>query len=193
MTATAHGAHAGFGPPPAPDLEPIAPEQLRSTMGHFATGVALVGASAPDGTPFGSTANAISSLSLEPPLVLVCLKQASQTLDVLLQTGYFALSLLDADQAAVANRFAYGASATGWSGVPFHRGLADVPMLDDALATVEASIHDIADGGDHRIVIGRTLRVEHPDEHVAPLLFYRGGFAAMNPPGQDQPRAVATP
>jgi 3-hydroxy-9,10-secoandrosta-1,3,5(10)-triene-9,17-dione monooxygenase reductase component len=174
-------------------MAPIAPEQLRRTMGHFATGVAVVGASAPDGTPYGSTANAISSLSLEPPLVLVCLKQESQTLGVLVRTGYFALSLLDAEQAAVANRFAYGASATGWSGVRFHRGLADVPMLDDALATVEASIHDIADGGDHRIVIGRTLRVEHPDEHVAPLLFYRGAFAALHPPALGQPRGVATP
>jgi flavin reductase (DIM6/NTAB) family NADH-FMN oxidoreductase RutF len=149
-------------------------------MGHFATGVAVVGATDENETPYGSTANAITSVSLDPPLVLICMQRRSVTLGVLLKAGFFSLSVLDAGQTDIAQRFAHSSSASGWMGLDFHRGASGVPMLDCALATIEASVHDVADGGDHQIVIGRTLTVDHPEEHVPPLLFYRGTFAGLS-------------
>jgi 3-hydroxy-9,10-secoandrosta-1,3,5(10)-triene-9,17-dione monooxygenase reductase component len=164
------------------DLGPsVTAARLRSAMGHFATGVMVVSAVSGDGTPHGSTANAISSLSLEPPLVLVCLRRRSVTLRAMLETGRFALNILDAGQEAMANRFAHPSSGLGWVGVDHRPGLTGAPLLDAALATIEADVHQLADGGDHRIVIGRVLAVEHPAEHVPPLLFYRGTYARLDP------------
>lgn len=154
--------------------------RFRTAMGHFATAVAVVGATDENETPYGSTANAITFVSLDPPLVLVCMQRRSVTLGVLLRAGFFSLSVLDAGQTAVAQRFAHGSSASGWMGQDFHRGASGAPMLDCALATIEASVHDVADGGDDEIVIGRTRRVDHPEEHVAPLLFYRGTCAQLS-------------
>jgi flavin reductase (DIM6/NTAB) family NADH-FMN oxidoreductase RutF len=154
--------------------------RFRTAMGHFATGVAVVGATDENETPYGSTANAITSVSVDPPLVLICMQRRSVTLGVLLKAGFFSLSVLDAGQTDIAQRFAHSSSASGWMGLDFDRGASGAPMLDCALATIEASVHDVADGGDHQIVIGRTLTVDHPEEHVAPLLFYRGTFAGLS-------------
>jgi 3-hydroxy-9,10-secoandrosta-1,3,5(10)-triene-9,17-dione monooxygenase reductase component len=67
-----------------------------------------------------------------------------------------------------------------WAGVA-HRLPDGVPVLDDALASVECRVHALADGGDHTIVIGRVIAVEHPEDHVEPLVFYRGAYAALHP------------
>lgn len=161
----------------------VAGARLRSAMSHFATGVTVVSAVAHDGTPYGSTANAISSLSLEPPLVLICLRRRSVTLGVLLDTGRFALNILAAGQEGLAHRFAHTSSGLGWVGVNHRFGVTGAPLIDSALATIEADVHQLADGGDHRIVIGRVLHVEHPAQHVQPLLFYRGAYAGLVPQG----------
>jgi flavin reductase (DIM6/NTAB) family NADH-FMN oxidoreductase RutF len=165
--------------PPGLEETHVPPARFRQAMGHFATGVAIVGATDENETPYGSTASAITSVSLDPPLLLVCMQRRSVTLGVLLRAGFFSLSVLDAGQTNVAQRFAHSSSASGWMGLDFHRGASGAPMLDAALATIEASVHDVADGGDHEIVIGRTLTVDHPEEQVAPLLFYRGTFAGL--------------
>jgi flavin reductase (DIM6/NTAB) family NADH-FMN oxidoreductase RutF len=151
---------------------------LRAAMGHFATGVAVVTAADREGRPFGTTANAISSLSLDPPLVLACLRRESETLAALRVTDRFAVNVLGAEQRELSDRFARRTEPTTWAGVA-HRLPDGVPVLDDAVATVECRVHEIADGGDHVIVIGRVVAVGHPDDHVAPLLFYRGAYAAL--------------
>jgi 3-hydroxy-9,10-secoandrosta-1,3,5(10)-triene-9,17-dione monooxygenase reductase component len=149
-------------------------------MGHFATGVTVVSAVTADGTPIGSTANAVSSVSLDPPLVLVCLRRESQTLRVLTEARRFAVNVLEAGQAGIAQRFAHSSTGLGWAGVPHRSGLlSGAPLIDATVATIEAEVHQIADGGDHRIVVGRVLDLAHPDEHVAPLLFYRGAYAGL--------------
>ena len=111
--------------------------------------------------------------------MLVCLRRSSVTLGILLRAGHFSLNMLHADDVDIAQRFAHSSGAGGWMGLDFHRGAGGVPLLDCALATIEASVYDVADGGDHEIVIGRTLNVDHPEEHVPPLLFYRGTFGAL--------------
>jgi flavin reductase (DIM6/NTAB) family NADH-FMN oxidoreductase RutF len=153
----------------ASDLEPA---RLRAALGHFATGVTVVTAAGADGARHGSTANAVSSVSLAPPLLLVCLRAESLTLSALLESGRFAVNVLHASQRVLAQRFAR--RGAGWDGVAHRDGL-----LDGALATLECAVHDVADGGDHRIVVGRVLAAEHPDEHVPPLLFYRGAYTGI--------------
>ncbi|WP_445150394.1 flavin reductase [Baekduia sp. Peel2402] len=147
-------------------------------MGHFATGVSIVTAADVSGRPFGTTANAISSVSLDPPLVLACLRRESETLEALRQTGKFTINLLGADQRELSDRFAKKARPETWDGVG-HRLPDGVPVLDASLATVECVTHELAEGGDHVIVIGRVVAVSHPDEHEEPLLFYRGRYATL--------------
>jgi flavin reductase (DIM6/NTAB) family NADH-FMN oxidoreductase RutF len=147
-------------------------DRLRAAMSHFATGVTVVTAAGSDGRRHGSTANAVASVSLEPPLLLVCLRDESLTLAALQDSGRFAVNVLHHSQRELAQRFARRGAT--WEDVSHRDGL-----LDGAIATLECELHDVADGGDHRIVVGRVLAVEHPDEPPAPLLFYRGAYTAL--------------
>jgi flavin reductase (DIM6/NTAB) family NADH-FMN oxidoreductase RutF len=158
--------------------------QLRTAIGHFATGVTVVTAIDDEGRSFGSTANAVSSVSLNPPLVLVCLRDESETLSAILGTRRFAINMLREDQRHLAERFARTASRDTWTGVAHVPApITGAALIDGALATLECELHSIADGGDHTIAVGQVLAVEHPAEHVPPLLFYRGAFAsAASPP-----------
>lgn len=153
--------------------------QMRAAIGHFATGVTVVTSTSPDCLPVGSTANAVSSVSLDPPLVLVCLRNRSETLAALLGSGHFAVNVLHEDQLEHALGFAKPHSAELWRRVDHRRSSLDLPLLSGAVATLQCRLHDLADGGDHKIVIGHVLAVEHPQTHVDPLLFYRGGFASL--------------
>ena len=163
----------------APSSPPaLGPAVMRAALGHFATGVTVI--TAPGEAPRGSTVNAITSVSLDPPLLLVCLRDASRTLAALLAAGHFGVNVLRADQQALAHRFA-GRHAAPWDGVGHRAGpRTGAALLHDALATFECAVHDVADGGDHRIVVGRVLAVDHPETHAPPpLLFYRGAFTAL--------------
>jgi flavin reductase (DIM6/NTAB) family NADH-FMN oxidoreductase RutF len=171
--------------PPLVDLAVaggVSGSELRAAIGHFATGVTVITSARGDTHPLGSTANAISSVSLDPPLVLVCLRRESETLAALLQHRRFAVNVLGDGQHGVAQRFAKSSSAAQWEGIHYRRSPDGVPLLTDALATLQCALHDVSDGGDHQIVIGRVLDVEHASDHTRPLLFYRGEFAGLNEP-----------
>jgi flavin reductase (DIM6/NTAB) family NADH-FMN oxidoreductase RutF len=157
--------------------EGVESRALRDAMGHFATGVTVVTAAAAGGA-YGTTANAITSLSLDPPLVLGCLRRASETLAAIRQAGAFAINVLGAGQRGLAERFARPAAPDTWRGVA-HRLSGGVPLLDDAVATLECVVHDLVDGGDHVIVVGRVVSVDRRESDADPLLFYRGGFADL--------------
>jgi hypothetical protein len=124
--------------------------------------------------------------------VLACLRRESETLAAVRATGRFAVNLLAAGQRELSDRFARRAEAGLWDGVA-HRLPDGVPVLDGALAAVECAVHEIADGGDHVIVIGRVLEVEHPVEHIDPLLYYRGAYAELVPPPVAGPPEITLP
>jgi flavin reductase (DIM6/NTAB) family NADH-FMN oxidoreductase RutF len=168
-------------------LRQVAGAELRAAIGHFATGVTVVTSAMAGGRPIGSTANALSSVSLDPPLVLVCLREESETLGALLEHERFAINVLADDQLPLAERFAGRSRQDTWEGVGHRTSAHAVPLLDGAVATLECVLHDIADGGDHRIVIGRVLEVEHPAAHVPPLVFYRGAFSRLHAPQETDP------
>ena len=149
-----------------PDRSPT-PDDLRAVMARFATGVTVVTTAG----PLGSTANAVSSVSLDPPLVLVCLREESETLAGLRASGAYAINVLAEHQHELADRFARPATDGQWDGVAHELAASGSPLLHGTLATIECAVHEEADGGDHRIVIGRVLSVRLRDEAAAPLLF----------------------
>ncbi|MBX5440932.1 MAG: flavin reductase family protein [Solirubrobacteraceae bacterium] len=165
--------------PPDPSAPEIPPRRLRDAMGRFATGVAVVTAADADGRPYGTTANAISSVSLRPPLVLACLRLESATLAAIRSGRRFAINVLAAGQRDLSERFARRAAPGTWDGVAAERRHG-VPVLHGTLATVECVLHDTADGGDHEIVIGRVVAVDHVEHDAEPLLFHRGAYAALS-------------
>jgi flavin reductase (DIM6/NTAB) family NADH-FMN oxidoreductase RutF len=139
-------------------------------MGQFATGVAVV--TAPG--PAGLTTNAFTSLSLEPPLVLVCLDLESRTLSAVKEHERLAVNVLAADQRAVAVRFAGKAShAEKFADVPW-REEGGVPILDGAVAWVAGAVTELVAGGDHVIAIVAAERFEVPGGK--PLLYHGGDY-----------------
>lgn len=136
-------------------------DRLRQTMGSFATGVAVVTSLDADGEPVGATANAICSLSLEPPLMLACLARTSNTLRAIRAHGAFAISILAAGHSDVSNGFARsGIAPATWELVGRHHGTTGSPRLAGALAWLDCSLERLLPGGDHEIAIGRVLELE---------------------------------
>jgi flavin reductase (DIM6/NTAB) family NADH-FMN oxidoreductase RutF len=153
--------------------------ELRLAMGHFATGVTVITSVAADGRPVGTTANAVSSLSLDPPLLLVCFDRSSQTLEAVGAHGAFAVNVLAAPQQELSANFARRGLAAAWDGVRHRPGLTRSPRLHDVLATLECTVEHRFPGGDHEIVIGRVLAAETGDTESPPLLFWRGRYASL--------------
>lgn len=146
---------------------------MRDFAGHFATGVGVITASTPSGKPVGLTMNAITSLSMEPPLYLVCLDERSNTLQAVLATKAFGINFLSDDQQALCARFATRADDK-FADIAWHKGHLDVPLLDGALATAVCSLHADHPGGDHRIVVGSPQACEVYGG--TPLLYFRGAL-----------------
>ena len=130
-----------------------------------------------DPQPAGATANAVASLSLEPPLMLVCMDHRSRTLGALRAAGRFAVNVLAATGEEDARTFATPAPhAEKWEGVPATER-AGVPVLDDALVWVVCELRDLLDGGDHTIVTGTV--VELGTGEGVPLLFVDGDYRPL--------------
>ena len=161
------------------ELPQVSPAQLRDAMGHFATGVTVVTSISPDGAPVGTTANAVTSLSLEPPLVLVCFDLRSATLEAIRSYRAFAVNVLGHRQRHLSANFAKRGLAAAWDGVTHHRGPTGSPRLADVIAVIECTVEHSFPGGDHEIVIGRVRHVEANGDGATPLLFWRGRYTSI--------------
>lgn len=157
----------------------VDPDEYRAAIGRFATGVAVVTASGPDG-PAGLTTNAVTSLSLDPLLLLICFDNSSRTLKAVHSSRRFAVNVLSAGQRELAAVFASKVVQTEKFESATHRIEHDVPVLDDALAWIACDVLELLPGGDHTIGIGTVTHVHSSDEGE-PLLFYGGRFAAPPP------------
>jgi flavin reductase (DIM6/NTAB) family NADH-FMN oxidoreductase RutF len=143
-------------------------------MGRFPTGVTVVTAMSADG-PVGMTANAVTSLSLEPLLLLVCFANEARTLPVVQATRRFGVNVLAADQEALARRFAGKLpEAEKFAGVP-HTMDDGVPVIEGAHAWMGCDLERLVPGGDHTIGIGAVTAAEFSHE-ARPLLWYRGAY-----------------
>jgi 3-hydroxy-9,10-secoandrosta-1,3,5(10)-triene-9,17-dione monooxygenase reductase component len=157
----------------------VSAADFRHAIGHFATGVTVVTSIGPDGEPVGTTANAVSSLSLDPPLVLVCFDRASTTLEAICGHGAFVVNVLAAPQQNLSANFARRGLAAAWDGVRHRRGPTGSPRLDGVLAALECTVEHRIAGGDHEIIVGRVRDVETSGTDTAPLLFWRGAYASL--------------
>jgi flavin reductase (DIM6/NTAB) family NADH-FMN oxidoreductase RutF len=157
-------------------LQPLDPDRFRTVMGHFATGVAVVTATA-DAGPVGMTANAVCSLSLDPLLLLVCFDRTARTLAVVRETGRFGVNVLAAGQEDLARLFASKAPEHAKFAEVAHSVYDGIPVIDGALAWVGCRLERLVPGGDHTIGIGAVQTAEVAGERAAePLIWYRGAY-----------------
>jgi 3,4-dihydroxy-2-butanone 4-phosphate synthase len=153
---------------------------MRDVMGHFATGVSVITARTGEGTPVGTTANAISSVSLDPPLLLACLARDSETLAAIRESGRLAINILADEQRHHSDRFAKKGDAVRAHEVEFTDHELGVPTIPEALATIACEVESIYPAGDHEIVVGVAHHLEHRDGGAKPLLFYRGAYSEIH-------------
>ncbi|MGL5857167.1 MAG: flavin reductase family protein [Angustibacter sp.] len=162
-----------------PDAVDVA--EFRRALGRFATGITVV-ATRVGGVDHAMTANAFTSVSLEPRLVLVCVERDARFHDAIIEAGEWTVSVLDHAHRAVAEWLATrGRPLHGQlDRVPHHRGgLTGAALIDGALAGLECRTTDVHPAGDHGIVVGEVLSVDLPDASGAALLYHRGGYSRL--------------
>ena len=165
-----------------PELTAASADDFRRGMGRFATGVTVVTSVDPAGQPVGTTASAVTSLSLDPPLLLVCLDCGSLTLAAVRSHGAFVVNVLTACQRHLSANFARRGQAAAWDEVRHRPGPTGSPRLHGVLAALECTVEHYLPGGDHQIVIGRVHEVETGDEATAPLLYWQGAYGLLTKP-----------
>lgn len=149
--------------------------EFRRVIGHFATGVSVVTSCRGDGAACGLTVSAVSALSLDPTLVLVCVSHNSETHGWIREAGYYAVNVLEEGKGeTLARRFAGGGGEEKFRGTAWRPERTGAPVLDEALAWLDCRVSAALDGGDHTIFVGEVLAADAREG--TPLLYYRGGY-----------------
>ena len=152
------------------------PAALRRALGCFVTGVTIVTARGTDGRPRGFTASSFTSVSLDPPLVLVCVGHETECFEVYRQCPRFAINVLGDSQRAISDRFATEHSDR-FAGVCWREGSYGSPILEGCIASLECAAWQRIEAGDHMILIGRVLVCE--DSTDRPLAYWRGRYRSL--------------
>jgi 3-hydroxy-9,10-secoandrosta-1,3,5(10)-triene-9,17-dione monooxygenase reductase component len=153
----------------------IGSDQFRAVMGHFVTGVTVVTAFDAD-RPNGITVNALSSVSLDPPLVMVALDRRRFLTPIVRAAGRYAVNILSEDQQDLSDCFAGAPVEPGrpdFCAAPWHPGITGLPLLDGAIASLECTVVQTFSAGDHDLFIGEVDVLTSESEHPMPLLYYR--------------------
>lgn len=159
---------------PAPIMEKTA---LRQALGAFATGVTIVTALARDSRePVGFTANSFTSVSLDPPILLVCLAHTAVSYKVFCETESFAVNVLAADQEETAMRFATR-GADKFGPTRWHPGARGAPLIEGCLARFDCAMHQRVTAGDHDIIMGRVIGFSRHEGEA--LLYHAGAFQRL--------------
>ena len=154
------------------------PRTLRDALGCFATGVTVVTCLGPDGNPAGLTVNSFTSVSLDPPLLLVCLHKMAASATALIEASHFAVNVLQTGQQPASIRFATR-DEDRFGATPWACGEAGAPILKDSLGVFECERYAVHDGGDHHILIGQVVKASF-DGSLDPLLFFRGRYRRLH-------------
>jgi flavin reductase (DIM6/NTAB) family NADH-FMN oxidoreductase RutF len=152
-------------------------ERFRDVLGHLPTGVTVVTARH-RGVPVGMSSNSVTSVSLEPPLILFCPAQASKTWPKIHEAGSFCVNVFAAHHEEMSRQFSR-VGVDRFAGVSFHDRPAG-PALDDAVAWIECGIEAEYPGGDHLIVVGAVRHLEVREGEVEPLVFFRGQYGSFS-------------
>ena len=154
----------------------VSPDEFRSVLGRFPSGVTVVTTKAADGSDQGMTVSAFCSVSLEPPLVLICIEKTASAYEALTSAPGFVVNILSAKQEQIARRFSI-VDIDRFEGVGFSRSRNGIAVLDDVLGVIECDRVAQHDAGDHTIIVGEVEAGRA--ENGTPLLYYRGGYAQL--------------
>lgn len=169
-------------------VDGVSAEDFKAAMASFAAGVTVVTTIDADGVPQALTATAFSSVSLAPPLCLVCIDKRARTYRPLLLRGSFAVNILRAEQEWLSNRFA-SKIADRFASVRWSPGeVTGCPLIEEALASMECEVVEVHSGGDHDIFLGRPTSVRV--NQGAPLVYFRGEYSSLPPSGDDAPESA---
>jgi flavin reductase (DIM6/NTAB) family NADH-FMN oxidoreductase RutF len=158
------------------------PESLKRVFGSFATGVAVIGVRGPDGAMIGMTVNSLTSVSMDPPLLLFCPSRALAAYEIYAAAQHFTVSILPKHSETISNHFSRS-GIDKWGTSPHSLGASGAPYLENALGVMECAVVDRHPAGDHLIVLGRVLRmmVSTADE---PLIFFRSRYMHLCSQGE---------
>ena len=155
---------------------PVDPGDFREGLSRFASGVTVVTTRDGDGSAHGLTVSAFCSLSLEPPLILICIEKGIRSHDALSASSHFVVNVLNADQMDISNRFASQVDDR-FDGIATRPGIDGIPVIEDAVATIECSRYAALDGGDHTIFVGLVEAISVSD--ASPLLYFRSNYRSL--------------
>ena len=150
---------------------------FRATLGQFCTGV-VIATGWCDGEPAGFAAQSFSSLSLDPPLVMLCPAKSSTSWPKLRDSGVFCINILADDQKAVCDVFAQ-TGIDKFASLQWRQGVTGSPILGDVIAYIDCELAEEHDAGDHTIAVGRVRDLELVHDDKLPLLFFRGGYGGF--------------
>jgi flavin reductase (DIM6/NTAB) family NADH-FMN oxidoreductase RutF len=155
-------------------------QAFRGALARFASGVTVV-STVQDGVDHAMTASAFTSVSLDPPLVLVCSHKSSRFHEAVLETGFWAVSILAEEGIAASAWFAHSGRPLDdqMQGIAFHRGESGAALLDESLAWLECDTVSVTDGGDHTILVGAVTGAAVNDVIDDPLLYYRSHYGTI--------------
>ena len=152
----------------------VTPADWRRAMGYFPTGVTII--TTWDGEePVGSTINAFCSVTLEPPLLLICLDLKNPIRDAFERTGIFGVNILHGDGEPIALRFARDPLTGRFAEFAYRAAPGGAPQLEAAPVFIDCALEDLHQAGDHLIAVGRGVRIDHAS-HAPPLLYHRGRY-----------------
>jgi 3-hydroxy-9,10-secoandrosta-1,3,5(10)-triene-9,17-dione monooxygenase reductase component len=156
----------------------VSRDEFRAALSRWCTGVSVV--TVRDGEEnHGMTVSAFASVSLTPPTILVCLDTRSRTAAIIERRGAFAVNILSAGQSEVSERFAgRDGIANRFTNVPHRAGTGGLPIIDDAVATLECDVTDEVKKSDHTIFIATVSKI-HGCGEIDPLLYFRGDYQGM--------------
>lgn len=155
---------------------PVSPDAFRTALRKFASGVTIVTVSAGEEL-HGMTASSFASVSLVPPLVLVCLDKTSRTLTLVAQSGSFAVNVLSSDQREASRAFSRPGTKP-FESISHRSGANGAPVLDDAIAVLECSTYQVFEAGDHEVVLGEVTAATIPGGD--PLVYYDGAYRSLS-------------
>ena len=154
---------------------PIDAAQFKAAMSHFASGVTVV-TTEHAGAQYGMTVASFASLSLNPPLVLICIEKGVKTHDAIAAAGKFGVSILAQTQQETSGRFA-SKKDDKFAGVPVRNGELGMPLIEGAICSLECRLCEQLPGGDHTIFVGEVVDAAFAEG--APLVYYRSGYREL--------------
>ena len=158
-------------------LRPVDASEFKRACARFATGICVASVCDADGTPHGLTVSSFTSVSLAPPLILICLGHEASVISHFRAASHFAVNILAEDQRKLSERFARKGHDR-FDGLSWHPGATGAPLVDGVLATIECGVHQRFTSGDHDIFVGEVLDTRVRAD-VRPLAYYAGHYHSL--------------